>query len=192
MENTPTDFGVLKVINSIILKLDLGDYFNNNNTIIFHVNNIMIMMMIINSITLICKMCRIHIYIYLYIYIYTLFHGKNAWMIFIHKLLYTKKQTSEYSEQMSFLMHCNQWLKIIQALSMVWCFFNFIHTMIFSRWTIHFKDWKPFAALNCEALSFVSLIGRTIQFSQSFVQYVWNKYSFIYCSWSKFHNCRDK
>ena len=152
----------------------------------------MIMMMIINSITLICKMCRIHIYIYLYIYIYTLFHGKNAWMIFIHKLLYIKKQTSEYSEQMSFLMHCNQWLKIIQALSMVWWFFNFIHTMIFSRWTIHFKDWKPFAALNCEALSFVSLIGRTIQFSQSFVQYVWNKYSFIYCSWSKFHNCRDK
>ena len=30
MENTPTDFGALKVINSIILKLDLGDYFNNN------------------------------------------------------------------------------------------------------------------------------------------------------------------
>lgn len=50
MENTPTDFGVLKVIHSIILKLDLGDYFNNNNTTIFQVNNIMIMMMIINSI----------------------------------------------------------------------------------------------------------------------------------------------
>ena len=69
-------------------------------------------------------MCCIHIYIYLYIY--TLFHGKNTWMIFIHKLLYIKKQikkqTSEYSEQMSFLMHRNQWLKIIQALSMVWCF----------------------------------------------------------------------
>ena len=78
MENTPTDFGVLKVINSIILKLDLRDYFNNSNTIIFHVNNIMIMMMIINSITLICKMYCIHIYIYLYIYIYTLFHGKNV------------------------------------------------------------------------------------------------------------------
>ena len=51
-------------------------------------------------------------------------------------------------------------------------FFNFIHTMIFSHWTIHFKDWKPFAALNCEALSFVSLIGRTIDFhSRSFSMY---------------------
>ena len=26
----------------------------------------------------------------------------------IHKKTYNKKQTSEYSEQMSFLMHCNQ------------------------------------------------------------------------------------
>ena len=40
----------------------------------------------------------------------------------IHKKQTIKKQTSEYSEQMSFLMHRNQWLKIIQALSMVWCF----------------------------------------------------------------------
>ena len=141
-------------------------------------------------------MCRIHIYIHLYIY--TLFHGKNTWMIFIHKLLYIKKQTNNKKTN-RWVQWTNEFFDVLQPViknhsgtfhGMM--FFNFIHTMIFSRWTIHFKDWKPFAALNCEALSSVSLIGRTIQFSQSFVQYVWNKYSFIYCSWIKFHNCRDK
>ena len=140
-------------------------------------------------------MCRIHIYIHLYIY--TLFHGKNTWMIFIHKLLYIKKTNNKKTNK--WVQWTNEFFDALQPViknhsgtfhGMM--FFNFIHTMIFSRWTIHFKDWKPFAALNCEALSFVSLIGRTIQFSQSFVQYVWNKYSFIYCSWIKFHNCRDK
>ena len=140
-------------------------------------------------------MCRIHIYIHLYIY--TLFHGKNTWMIFIHKLLYIKKTNNKKTNK--WVQWTNEFFDALQPViknhsstfhGMM--FFNFIHTMIFSRWTIHFKDWKPFAALNCEALSSVSLIGRTIQFSQSFVQYVWNKYSFIYCSWIKFHNCRDK
>ena len=141
-------------------------------TIIFHVNNIMIMMMIINSITLICKMCHIYIYIYLYIYIYTLFHGKNAWMIFIHKLLYIKKQTSEYSEQMSFLMHCNQWLKIIQALSMVWCFL-----ISYILWFFH-------------AERYISKIGSRLLPStvKHYRSYFWleERYNFHSCSFSMY------
>lgn len=132
------------------------------------------------------------IYIYIYIYIYTLFHLKNAWMIFIHKLLYIKKTNEWIQWTNEFFDALQPVIKNHSGTFHGMMFFNFIHTMIFSRWTIHFKDWKPFAALNCEALSFVSLIGRTIQFSQSFVQYVRNKFSLIYCSWIKFHNFRDK
>ena len=51
-------------------------------------------------------------------------------------------QTNERSERVSFLMHRNGWIKIVQALSMVWRFY-FIHIEIFSRPT-HFKNWKPF------------------------------------------------
>ena len=54
----------------------------------------------------------------------------------------SKKRTGERSERVSFLMQCNEWIKIVQVLSMVWCFY-FIHTKISSRLT-HFKDCKPF------------------------------------------------
>ena len=139
-------------------------------------------------------MCRIHIYIHLYIYIIPWEKHMNDFysQVAIHKKTNNKK-TNKWVQWTNEFFDASQ--PVIKNHSSTFhgiMFFNLIHTMIFSHWTIHFKDWKPFAALNCEALSFVSLIGRTIQFSQSFVQYVWHKYSFIYCSWIKFHNCRDK
>ena len=59
------------------------------------------------------------------------------WKIFIHELLCIKKRTSERRERVSFFMHGNKWIKIVQAFSMVWCFY-FIRTEIFSYW-------KPYA-----------------------------------------------
>ena len=114
-------------------------------------------------------MGRIYIYIYLYIYI-----------------IPSEKCMNDFYSQVAIYKKTNEWIQwtneFFDALQPViknhsstfhgMMFFNFIHTMIFSHWTIHFKDWKPFAALNCEALSFVSLIGRTIDFhSRSFSMY---------------------
>lgn len=44
-----------------------------------------------------------------------------------------------------FFMHSNEWIKVVQALSKVYCFY-FIHTEIFPCWTTCFKDWKPLRA----------------------------------------------
>ena len=38
----------------------------------------------------------------------------------------SKQPTSERSERISLCMHLNEWIKIIQALSMVWCFISYI------------------------------------------------------------------
>ena len=139
-------------------------------------------------------MCHIHIHIHLYIYIIPWEKHMNDFysQVAIHKKTNSKKTNKWVQWTNEFFDASQPVIKNHSSTFLGMMFFNFIHTIIFSRWMIHFKDWKPFAALNCEALSFVSLIGRTIQFSQSFVQYVWNKYSFIYCSWIKFHNYRDK
>ena len=40
-----------------------------------------------------------------------------------------KNQTSEHSEQVTFQMHSTRWIKIIQALSMVY-YFYFIYTQV--------------------------------------------------------------
>ena len=56
-----------------------------------------------------------------------------------------KKDRLSATYEWVFFMHSNEWIKVVQALSMVYCFY-FIHTEIFPCWTTYFKDWKPLRA----------------------------------------------
>jgi len=87
----------------------------------------------------------------------------------IHKLRCIKKlRTSE------FLMDRNLWIKIIQALSMVW-YFYFTHMEIFS-WPMHFKNWKP---LKCKSKKLCQ-IHSMVQYSVSDDNYIFFILLFVY------------
>ena len=69
--------------------------------------------------------------------IWRLFHGKCARTFLFSSCDASKERTNERSERVKFLMHHNKWIKIVQALSMVCCFY-FICTEMFSFWPRNF------------------------------------------------------
>lgn len=83
----------------------------------------------------------------------------------------SKKITSEHSKRVFFFsLHCNEWIKIIEAISMVRCFY-FMHTNLISHFNANKRLWmyifRPIRDTNKST-------------SRSNFQYVWDKYYYAY------------
>lgn len=91
----------------------------------------------------------------------------------------SKKITSEHSKRVFFFfsLHCNEWIKIVEAIFMVRCFY-FMHTNLISHFNANKRLWmyifRPIRDTNKSP-------------SRSNSQYVWDKYyyAYIFFPWTK-------
>lgn len=87
-----------------------------------------------------------------------------------------KKITSEHSKRVCFFfsLHCNEWIKIVEVIFMVRCFY-FMHTNLISHFNANKRLWmyifRPIRDTNKST-------------SRSNSQYVWDKYYYAYIFFS--------
>lgn len=88
-----------------------------------------------------------------------------------------KIQVSTVNECFFFSLHCNEWIKIVEAIFMVRCFY-FMHTNLISHFNANKRLWmyifRPIRDTNKST-------------SRSNSQYVWDKYyyAYIFFPWPK-------